>query len=134
VIGTVQVTHRRQGSHRGPADATIRSAIGGTDYQIDLSDRRRIPASIIQRCQSRHGKTVPAAWRIADPNQSPGGQSTPRGREGRPRPHISVTSAACMVMRSTAYTVFVSRSGCSSGIRDLSCIATGQIADMVRVC
>jgi hypothetical protein len=46
----------------------------------------------------------------------------------------SMTSAACMVMRSTACTVSVSRSGCSSGIRGLSCIATGQIADMVRVC
>jgi hypothetical protein len=52
----------------------------------------------------------------------------------RPDLPKSVTSAACMVMRSTACTVSVSRSGCSSGIRDLSCIATGQIADMVRVC
>jgi len=88
VIGTLQVTHRRQGSHGGPADETVRSGIGGTDYQIDLSDRGRIPASIVQRCQNSHGKMAPTAWRIADPNQSPGGQSTPRGREGRPRPHM----------------------------------------------
>jgi hypothetical protein len=91
VIGTVQVTHRRQASHGGPADETARSGIGGTDYQIDLSDRGRILASIVHRCQSRHGKTVPTAWRIADPNQSPGGQSTPRGREGRPCPQMPMT-------------------------------------------
>jgi hypothetical protein len=51
VIGTVRVTHHRQGSHGGPADQTVRSGIGGTDYQIDLSDRGLIPASIVQRCQ-----------------------------------------------------------------------------------
>ena len=84
VIGTLQVTHRREGSHGGPADEMVRSGIGGTAYQIDLSDRGRIPASIVQRCQSRHRKTVPTAWRIANPNQSPGGEhiriSTAKGR------------------------------------------------------
>jgi hypothetical protein len=73
VIGTLQVTHRRQGSHGGPADETARSGIGGTGYAIGLGDRGRILASIVQRCQSSHGRTVLTAWRIADSNQSPGG-------------------------------------------------------------
>src|SRR5215467_10928476 len=55
VIGTLQVTHRRQESHGGPADETVRSGIGGTDYQIDLSDRGRIPASIAQQGQVATG-------------------------------------------------------------------------------
>src|SRR5215831_8712255 len=71
VIGTLQVTHRRQESHGGPADETVRSGIGGTDYQIDLSDRGRILASIVQRCQSRHGKTALTAGRVADPEPIP---------------------------------------------------------------
>ena len=49
VIGTLQVTHRRQGSLGGPADETVRSRIGDTGYEIDPGDRGRIPASIVQR-------------------------------------------------------------------------------------
>jgi hypothetical protein len=50
VIGTVQVAHHRHGGHDGnedyrrseddldggPADETVRFAVGGTDYEIDL--------------------------------------------------------------------------------------------------
>ncbi len=35
-----------------PADETVRSGNGGTGYVIDLSDRGRIPAGIVQRYQA----------------------------------------------------------------------------------
>ena len=91
VIGTVQVTHRRQQSHGGPADETIRSGIDGTDYLIDLSGRGRIPASIVQRCQNRLGRRRRRPGASLARTKSPGGHSTPRGREGRPRPHMPMT-------------------------------------------
>jgi hypothetical protein len=53
-----------------PADETVRSGIGGTDYVIDPSDHGRIPASIVQRHQAATGGRCRRAWRIADPNQS----------------------------------------------------------------
>ena len=37
----------------GPADETLRLGIGGTAYEIDLSDRGRIPASIVPAVSSR---------------------------------------------------------------------------------
>jgi len=102
VIGTLQVTHRREGSHGGPADETVRSGIGGTAYQIDVSDRGRILASMVQRCQSRRGKTVPTAWRIADPNQSPGGKPS----ESAPLRADDLTAHA-LPSRKCALTLFV---------------------------
>ena len=94
VIGTVQVTHRRQQSHGGPADETIRSGIDGTDYLIDLSGRGRIPASIVQRCQNRLGRRRRRPGASLARTKSPGGHSTPRGREGRPRPHMHADDSA----------------------------------------
>jgi hypothetical protein len=58
VIGALRVIHRRWGSHGGPADEDVRPRIGGTNYVIDLSDCGRILVSIVQRCHSRHRKTV----------------------------------------------------------------------------
>jgi hypothetical protein len=37
------------------ADETLRLGIGGTAYAIDLSDRGRITASIVERYQAAHG-------------------------------------------------------------------------------
>jgi hypothetical protein len=39
----------------GPADETARSGIGDTGDAIDLSDRGRIPASIVQRYHAATG-------------------------------------------------------------------------------
>jgi hypothetical protein len=39
----------------GPAGGTVQSRIGGTKYEIDLSDRGRIPASIFQQYQAATG-------------------------------------------------------------------------------
>jgi hypothetical protein len=39
----------------GPKDKTVRSGMGGADYEIDLSDGGRIPASIVQQYQAATG-------------------------------------------------------------------------------
>jgi len=39
----------------GPADERLRLGSGGTAYAIDLSDRSRIPASIVQQYQAATG-------------------------------------------------------------------------------
>jgi len=39
----------------GPADETLRYGLGGTAYTIVLSDRSRIPASIVRQCQAATG-------------------------------------------------------------------------------
>jgi hypothetical protein len=67
VTGTVRAANRRPGSHDGgednrrpfeedpgdgPADETVRPGIGGTNHEIDLSERGRIPATIVQRYQA----------------------------------------------------------------------------------
>jgi hypothetical protein len=55
----------------GPADETVRSGIGGTDYEIELSGHTD-PASIVQQYQA----ATAGRWRrtdaLADANQSPG--------------------------------------------------------------
>ena len=66
----------------GPADETSRSRIGGTNYEIDLSDRGRIPASIVQQYQAATGGRCSRPDAITDANQPPGGKSTMCGREG----------------------------------------------------
>src|SRR5262245_6557384 len=85
VIGTVRVAHYRHGGHGGGApDATVRSRIGGMDYEIDLSDRGRIPCQPCSAVSSRHGRTAPPPGASLT-RTNPRGQSTMRGRE-RPTP------------------------------------------------
>jgi len=64
VIGTVRVAHRRRGGHdtitvvlddgyrRRAGGETVGLGIGGTDYEIDLSDRGRIRGSISSAIES----------------------------------------------------------------------------------
>ena len=98
VIGTVQAAHHRMEAataakmtvaldddlHSSLADETVRSGIGGTGYVIDLSDRGRVPAGIVQRYQAATGGRCrrPGA---ALTRTNPGPPATIHGREGRTR-------------------------------------------------